>query len=83
MCIRDRLWPDVVQAYRKNPVGMAYQRLLAFGGDAWQITQRSIEHPEGLNFEFQGRTGLIQISSNQIKRMPRCYAHTQKGLRTL
>lgn len=77
------LWPDVVQAYQKNPVGMPYQRLLAFGGDAWQITQRSIEHSEVGDFEFQGRTGFIQISANQIKRMPRCYAHTQKGLRTL
>ena len=77
------IWPDVIQAYQQNPVSMSYQRLLAFGGDAWQITQRSIEHSEGGNFEFQGRTGFIQISANQIKRMPRCYAHTQKGLRTL
>ncbi|MEG2267911.1 MAG: hypothetical protein RSC68_26740, partial [Acinetobacter sp.] len=44
-------WPDVLQAYVKEPVDMSYQRLIAFGGDAWQITQQYLSQPRSQNIE--------------------------------
>ncbi|OTG69199.1 hypothetical protein B9T25_00970 [Acinetobacter sp. ANC 4470] len=35
------------------------------------------------HIEFQGRTGLIQISGHQIYCMPHCYENTEKGLKVL
>ena len=38
-------WPDVIKAYQQKPVSMPYQRLLAFGGDAWHIAQQYLDEP--------------------------------------
>lgn len=76
-------WADVVKAYQQNPVSMPYQRLLAFGGDAWHITQQYLKQPDVNNIEFQGRTGWIQINNNHIRRVPQCYQNTKKGLKVL
>ena len=79
----DLAWPDVIRAYQQNPVSMPYQRLLAFGGDAWHIAQQYLDTPNLKSIEFEGRTGLIQISNNHIQRIPHCFESTQKGIKTL
>lgn len=30
-------WDDVVKAYKDKPTSLPYQRLYAFGGDAWRF----------------------------------------------
>ena len=77
------VWPDLIHAYQQNPVAMSYQRLLALGGDAWQISQQYLQAPHLSSLEFQGRTGLIQMSDHQIHRVPHCYENTQQGLKVL
>ena len=76
-------WADVVKAYQQSPVSMPYQRLLAFGGDAWHITQQYLNQPDVKDVEFQGQTGWIKINNNQIRRVPQCYQNTKKGLKVL
>ncbi|CAB1214482.1 penicillin-binding protein activator [Acinetobacter bouvetii] len=76
-------WPDVIQAYQQNPVSMPYQRLLAFGGDAWHIIMQYLEQPNVKSIEFQGRSGMVQISQNQIRRIPQCFENTRNKIRPL
>ncbi len=76
----DAKWSDVMRAYEQNPVAMPYQRLMAFGGDAWHIAKQYLQEPKLKSIEFQGRTGLIKISDNQIHRIPHCYQRTKKGI---
>jgi len=76
-------WPDLIKAYQHNPVSMPYQRLLAFGGDTWNIAQQYLDEPNLKSIEFEGRTGLIKISNNHIQRIPHCYENTRKGIKTL
>jgi hypothetical protein len=76
-------WPDVLQAYVKEPVDMSYQRLIAFGGDAWQITQQYLSQPRSQNVEFQGRTGRIQITEHGIQRSPQCFQYSGTGVKLL
>ncbi|MFN3894611.1 MAG: penicillin-binding protein activator [Acinetobacter sp.] len=76
-------WPDVLQAYVKEPVDMSYQRLIAFGGDAWQITQQYLSQPRSQNVEFQGRTGRIQITEHGIQRSPQCFQYSGTGVNLL
>lgn len=73
-------WSDVLKAYQQSPTTMAYQRLYAFGGDAWQITQSYITQPQMKNLDFKGRTGKIHIENNRIDREPMCFVSTGKGL---
>lgn len=76
-------WADMYSAYNQHPVTMPYQRLLAFGGDAWSIAQLYLQNPAAQNLAFEGRTGSIQISGNQIQRSPKCYQNTRKGVAAL
>ena len=76
-------WPDVMQAYQQAPVNMSYQRLIAFGGDAWQITQYYLNNKKIRNIEFQGRTGMIRVSDQGIQRTPSCFQQSAKGLKAL
>lgn len=76
-------WPDVIQAAQANAASMAYQRLIAFGGDAWHIVSQYLAEPNLKSMQFQGRTGLIQVNNNQIQRIPHCYEHTKKGIKGL
>ena len=76
-------WPDVLQAYAQEPVNMSYQRLIAFGGDAWQITQQYLSQPRSQNVEFQGRTGRIQITEHGIQRSPQCFQYSGTGVKLL
>lgn len=66
-------WSDVLDAYRQKPVSMPYQRLLAFGGDAWQIADTLQTAKKGRVTEFRGRTGQIRIVDNVIFRQPQCF----------
>lgn len=73
-------WKDVLIAYQQNPTPMAYQRLYAFGGDAWQITQSYLEKSKQATIDFNGRTGKIHIENNRVDRQPICFVSNGKGL---
>lgn len=73
-------WKDVLIAYQQNPTPMAYQRLYAFGGDAWQITQSYLEKSKQATIDFNGRTGKIHIENNRVDRQPICFFSNGKGL---
>ena len=73
-------WPDV---YQQAPVQMPYQRLIAFGGDAWQISQLYLDQPKAEQLEFQGRTGRIQVNAQGLQRMPACFEYTTKGVKLI
>ena len=73
-------WSDVLKAYQQSPTTMAYQRLYAFGGDAWQITQSYITQPQIKKLDFKGRTGKIHIENHRVDREPMCFVSTGKGL---
>ncbi len=66
-------WSDVIEAYKQNPVILPYQRLIAFGGDAWQITDALQKRQANQVIEFQGRTGNIRIVDHIISRQPQCF----------
>lgn len=76
-------WGDVINAYRQKPVTMSFQRLIAFGGDAWQIMDQLIQRKNNAVVEFQGRTGKIRIVDNIITRTPQCYKTDANGLHPL
>lgn len=71
-------WPDILKAYEAKPVSMPYQRLLAFGGDAWQISESLLN--EVKSAQFAGRTGKIRIVENVIERQPACMKVEPGGL---
>jgi outer membrane PBP1 activator LpoA protein len=73
-------WAELYSAYQQHPVTMPYQRMLAFGGDAWSIAQLYLQNPKLKEAAFEGRTGLIQINGNHIQRTPHCYHNTGKGV---
>lgn len=73
-------WPDVLKAYKENPVSMPYQRLYAFGGDAWQITEQLLLHPTNRTLNINGRTGKIKIEGNRIERNPICFEKRKNKL---
>ena len=73
-------WTDMYAAYERNPSTMSYQRLMAFGGDAWTITQMYLHNPKLQEASFEGRTGLIHIQENIIQRTPHCFKNTRHGV---
>ena len=73
-------WNDVVNVYQKNPTTMPYQRLYAFGGDAWHIAEQFVLNPKVKNLSFSGRTGQINISSNRVERTPQCFEKKRSSL---
>lgn len=75
-------WNDVIKAYKEQPENMAFQRLLAFGGDAWTISQQFLNtsQPE---FSFEGRTGTIYVNHGKIDRQPYCYQQQKHGIQLL
>ncbi|WHP06907.1 penicillin-binding protein activator [Acinetobacter corruptisaponis] len=54
-------WADLIEAYKEQPENMAFQRLLAFGGDAWSMSQQFLEQTGQVQFSFVGRTGAIEL----------------------
>ena len=73
-------WADVVEVYKNHPTTLAFQRLYAFGGDAWQISEQFVLNPQVKKLNFSGRTGQIQIANDKVNRTPVCYKNTNKGL---
>ena len=73
-------WSDVVNTYKQNPTTLPFQRLYAFGGDAWQIAEQFVLNPNLDKLKFSGRTGQIQITDDKVARVPACYKNTAKGL---
>lgn len=63
-------WPELLTAYKNKPVNMPYQRLLAFGADAWQISTHILKGSQSAN--FAGRSGHIHLVKNVIDRQPEC-----------
>lgn len=52
-----------------TPDSSSYDRLLAFGADAWSISQQLKQTQP---FTLEGRTGLLTINAGQVKRTPLC-----------
>jgi outer membrane PBP1 activator LpoA protein len=71
-------WPELISAYQAKPVNMAYQRLLAFGADAWQISTVILSGDPSA--KFAGRTGQIHMVKNVIDRHPQCMTVEQGQL---
>lgn len=57
-----------------------YQRLYAFGLDAWEIAEKFVLNPEVKTINLNGRTGQIRINHNTLQRIPQCFENTRKGL---
>jgi outer membrane PBP1 activator LpoA protein len=72
-------WPELINAYQHKPVAMPYQRLLAFGADAWQIARVILDNQP--SHTFDGRTGQLKIVSNVIERRPACMRVESNGLK--
>ncbi len=76
-------WSDVIEAYKQKPVSIPFQRLIAFGGDTWQITDALQMRKTNENIEFQGRTGHVRIVDNVISRTPQCFEIGASGKMSL
>ena len=76
-------WADLIEAYKEQPENMAFQRLLAFGGDAWSISQQFLEQTGQVQFSFVGRTGAIELKDHKISRQPYCYRQQKNGIEIL
>ena len=72
-------WQDVIAAYRLNPVSLPFQRLIAFGGDAWQIADQIKQQKNQQPIEFLGRTGKVRIVGGLIERQPQCFKSEASG----
>ncbi|MCJ8147037.1 penicillin-binding protein activator [Acinetobacter sp. A3.8] len=66
-------WADVIEAYKQKPVVIPYQRLIAFGADAWQISDELLKRKGNQTIQFQGRTGQIRIVDSILSRSPQCF----------
>lgn len=75
-------WQDVINAYKQKPVALPFQRLIAFGGDAWQITDHLQRSGASQVIEFSGRTGKIRIVGGIVERQPQCFKSDESGKQT-
>lgn len=74
-------WPDVIAAYRNKPVEMPLQRLLAFGGDAWQLADQIITQKNDVPLiQMKGRTGDLKIMEQTITRQAQCFKYSNGQL---
>lgn len=71
-------WPELLESYQQNQITVPYQRLLAFGADAWTIASHIATSNKPQN--FAGRTGQIKITDNVIERQPMCMKVQPDGL---
>ncbi len=72
-------WPELIKSFKQNQVTVPYQRLLAFGADAWVIASGIANNDKTQN--FAGRTGQIKVINNVIERQPTCMKVEANGLR--
>lgn len=70
-------WNDVVKAHKDKPASLPYQRLYAFGGDAWHIAEQFVLDPKVKSLTFNGRTGKIKIEGNRVERIPQCFERSK------
>jgi len=70
-------WPELVRQAEQKPVSIAYQRLVAFGADAWQLALLRLNQAPSAN--LSGRTGGLTLRQHQIERRPDCRKATQTG----
>lgn len=75
-------WPELLKAYQDKPTSVPYQRLLAFGGDAWSLASMILngDFNASQGQTIQGRTGTIRLVKNTIDRYPLCMQVQQTGL---
>ena len=72
-------WQDVIAAYQQKPVDLPFQRLIAFGGDAWQLADHLVKHKPEQVIEFQGRTGKLRVVGSILERQPQCFMSLASG----
>ena len=72
-------WPELINSYKQHQVTVPYQRLLAFGADAWVIASGIANNNKTQN--FAGRTGHIKVIDNVIERQPTCMKVEADGLK--
>lgn len=75
----EKLWLDLLKETEKEKLSSAFQRLLAFGGDAWQISESYLMHGKDERVQFQGRTGELTLAPDRIHRVPHCYEKQSEG----
>ena len=73
-------WNDVAHAYLQQPVTMPYQRLIAFGADAWMLSELYLNTPKIKNFTLQGRTGDLDVNAQRVTRIPHCYQKQKNSI---
>ena len=76
-------WKEIEQLSKAHPTTLAFQRLYAFGADAWQIAEQFVMQPDVKNLKFNGRTGHIVISDNEITRTPQCFEQKRKKVEAI
>jgi len=70
-------WPELIREAERKPVGIAYQRLVAFGADAWQLALLRLQ--QAPSAQVFGRTGELSLRKHQIERRPDCRKATSTG----
>lgn len=70
-------WPELIREAERKPVSIAYQRLVAFGADAWQLAQLRLQ--QAPSAQLFGRTGELSLRNHQIERAPDCRKATPTG----
>lgn len=73
-------WQQSLPVSLQNLAEVPYQRLYAFGLDAWDIAEKFVLNPEVKSLKLNGRTGQIRINNNTLQRIPQCFENTRKGL---
>lgn len=74
-------WPELVAEQKRKPVSVGYQRLVAFGGDAWQLARLMLM--KAPSAQFAGRTGTLKLANQQIERQPDCMVVSGRKLKLL
>jgi outer membrane PBP1 activator LpoA protein len=59
---------------------MPYQRLIAFGADAWMLAELYLKTPKIQNFTLQGRTGDLDVNAQRVTRIPHCYQKQKNNI---
>lgn len=70
-------WPELIREAERKPVSIAYQRLVAFGADAWQLARLRLQ--QAPSAQLFGRTGELSLRNHQIERSPDCRKATPTG----
>ncbi|MEY4516369.1 MAG: hypothetical protein RL180_715 [Pseudomonadota bacterium] len=71
-------WPELITQQKRQPVALAYQRLVAFGADAWQLSRLMLD--QAPSAQFAGRTGALTLENQRIERTPDCLEVTRRGV---